>query len=57
MEVYTVAEIQKMLRISRTAAYALVNSGRFPVIRIGKSIRVSKVVFDNWMNSQAAISL
>ena len=57
MDVYTVAEIQKKLRISRTAAYALVNSGRFPVIRIGTSIRVSKMVFDNWMNSQAAISL
>ena len=57
MAVYTVSDIQRILRISRTAAYALVNSGLFPVIRIGKSIRVSKVVFDNWMNSQAAISL
>lgn len=51
MEVYTVDEIRKMLRISRTAAYALVNSDRFPVIRIGASIRVSKVIFDNWLKS------
>ena len=51
MEVYTVDEIRKMLRISRTAAYALVNSDSFPVIRIGTSIRVSKLIFNNWLNS------
>lgn len=51
MDVYTVADIREKLDISRTAAYALVNSGRFPVIRIGTTIRVSKVIFDNWLNS------
>lgn len=39
----------KKLGISRIVAYDLVNSDRFPDIRIGKSIRVSKVIFDIWL--------
>ena len=50
MIVYTVKDIQKILKISRTAAYALVEGKHFPVKRIGRSIRVSKEAFDKWMN-------
>lgn len=50
MTVYTVREIQRILKISKTAAYSLVDGTHFPVKRIGKSIRISKEVFDNWMN-------
>lgn len=32
--VYTVEEISKILNISRTAAYELVKSGEFKVVRI-----------------------
>ena len=49
--VYTVKDIQRILNISKTAAYALVGGSHFPVKHIGRSIRVSKVVFDNWLNS------
>ncbi len=45
---YTVKEIQEMLNISRSSAYFLVSDPPFPVLKIGKSIRVSKEVFDNW---------
>ncbi|WP_281885825.1 helix-turn-helix domain-containing protein [Paenibacillus sp. YYML68] len=50
--VLLVSDIQKMLGIGRRQAYELVNSGQFPVIRIGKSIRVAHDVFYKWMNSQ-----
>ena len=50
MIVYTVRDIQNILKISKTAAYALVDGTHFPVKRIGKSIRISKEAFDNWMN-------
>lgn len=33
--VYTVKDIQKILDISKTAAYALVDGSHFPVKRIG----------------------
>ena len=47
---YTVEEIAKILGIGRTAAYSLVHSGVFKMVRIGSSIRVSKVSFDDWLD-------
>ena len=49
---YTVEEIAKILGIGRTAAYSLVPSGVFKMVRIGSSIRVSKVSFDDWLDKQ-----
>ncbi len=49
-DVLQVADIQQILGIGRRQAYELVNSGQFHVIRIGKSIRVVRDVFFNWMN-------
>ena len=49
---YTVEEIAKILGIGRTAAYSLVHSGVFKAVRIGSSIRVSKVSFDDWLDKQ-----
>lgn len=48
-EVYTVKEIQAKLAISRNCAYNLMKNPPFPVIKLGSSIRVSKVVFDAWL--------
>ena len=44
--VYTVEEIAREARISRTAAYELVKKGLFPAIRVGSSIRIPKKPFD-----------
>ena len=50
--VYKVEEIARILAISSRAAYNLCNSTTdFKVIRIGKSIRVNKQSFDNWLAS------
>ena len=49
---YTVEEIAKILGIGRTAAYSLVHSGVFKMVRIGSSIRVSKASFDDWLDKQ-----
>ena len=52
MLVYTVKEIQTMLRISKSMAYALVKSGAFPVIKLGDTYRIPKEGFDKWVQSQ-----
>ena len=49
---YSVSEIMKMLEISRKKAYELSNSGCFKTVRIGRTIRVSKASFDNWLDQQ-----
>ena len=50
--VYTVEEIAREARISRTAAYELVKKGLFPVIRVGSSIRIPKKPFDAWLDGR-----
>ena len=50
--VYKVEEIAQLLAISSRAAYNLCKSTKdFKVIRIGKSVRVNKQSFDNWLAS------
>lgn len=50
--VYTVEEIQKNMKISRTKSYELVNSAVFPVIKIGKAIRIPAKPFHEWLEKE-----
>ena len=47
--VLEVKDIQDILGISRTTAYALVNQKGFPAFRSGNRIKVSKVALFDWM--------
>ena len=49
---YTVLEVAALLRISKSKAYELCNEGSFRIIRIGRSVRVSKASFDEWLDKQ-----
>lgn len=49
---YTVEEIQNILGISKSTAYALVKSSEFKSIHVGRHIRISKKSFDEWLDSQ-----
>jgi len=48
----TVKEMQNMLGISRTEAYALVNQDDFPSFRIGKKILISRTGLYQWIDRQ-----
>ena len=50
--VYTVKEIAEILGISKNAAYDLVKSNGFVIVRIGKTIRVPIESFDEWLNNR-----
>jgi len=47
---YSVPEIASMLQISRSKAYELCKENLFTVIKVGKSVRVSKKSFDSWLD-------
>lgn len=47
---YTIDEIATLMNISMKSAYALVKSGAFHYVRVGRAIRVSKESFDRWLN-------
>lgn len=51
-QAYTAKDVQAILGLSRTAAYKLISDAPFPVIRIGRIIRISKKVFDAWLTQQ-----
>ena len=48
---YTVNEIQDILGISLSGAYKLIGQKCFKVVRVGRSIRISKKSFDNWLDN------
>lgn len=47
---YSVEEVRVILQISRRKAYELCNSDCFKVIRVGRTMRISKASFDHWLD-------
>ena len=47
---YTVEEIQGILGISAPTAYTLVRRNLFRYVKVGRSIRISKKSFDEWLD-------
>lgn len=52
-EIITVPELAKILKISRSKAYSLANSLSFPIIKIGKNIRIRISDLEKWLNNSA----
>ena len=48
-----VADVQRLLGISKTSAYALVNSGDLPSVRIGRSFRVTRFALAKFLGLDA----
>ena len=48
----TVPEMAELLKVSRSKAYSLVKERNFPIIKIGKCLRVKKEELYNWLNNQ-----
>ena len=48
----TVPELANFLKVSRTKAYELVHTEGFPVIRLGRCMRISKEALINWLEAQ-----
>ncbi len=51
VKTYSVQDIAEILRISRSKAYELCLNPEFKVIRLGRTIRISKQSFDEWLNN------
>lgn len=49
---YTVEEIQHILGVSQPTAYSLVRKNLFRTVRVGRSIRISKKSFDEWLDKK-----
>jgi excisionase family DNA binding protein len=45
----TVEQVQEMLQVGRTFAYALINSGELPSYRVGRLRRVRQRDVEHWL--------
>ena len=55
--VYDLADIQRMLKIGRTASYNFIakvykEGNPFPVLRVGSMYRIPKEKFDMWLSGK-----
>ena len=48
---YTVSEVQQILRCSRTQIYKIVHASGFPKLLLGKKILVEKSALEKWLNN------
>ena len=54
-QTYTVQTIADILGISRRSAYAFASeTTEFKVVRVGRSLRISRTSFDAWLKGQSA---
>lgn len=49
-ELLTVSEMANLLKISRSKAYELIKDTTFPIIKIGKCVRIDKTQLFNWLH-------
>lgn len=57
MEFYTEQDIQKILKLGPRATHALFLNDDFPGKRIGKSYRIEKSAFEEWLNNTKEVGL
>lgn len=51
-KVYQIEDIMQILDIKRGLAYTLLNSGEFPVLRVGTRYRIPKEAFNEWLDKK-----
>ena len=54
--VYTMAEVQAMLGISKSNTYNFARLNMFPVVRLGRRYLAPREAFDAWLNSVGKLS-
>lgn len=55
-EMLTVEEVKQIMRIGTNAAYNLVHSKKFPVIKVGRTYRIPKASFFTWLTQSCAVN-
>lgn len=49
VKLLTVAEVAKIMRLSKMTVYRMVSSGTLPALKVGRSIRVPQSVVDDYL--------
>jgi excisionase family DNA binding protein len=49
--IYTIPEVARYLKMSKSKVYYLVQSGDLPHLKIGRNVRIRETDLKNWMES------
>ena len=49
VRILTVAEVAKVMRLSKMTVYRLVHSGELPAVRVGRSFRVPETAVNEYL--------
>ena len=55
-EMLTIKEVKEIMKIGTNAAYNLVHSKSFPVIKVGHSYRIPKESFYAWLTQSRTVN-
>lgn len=56
METLTIKEVKEIMKIGTNAAYNLIHSNAFPVIKVGNSYRIPKEPFYAWLSQSRIVN-
>ena len=56
-ELLTAQEVSPIIRMPKARVYQLIAEGILPHVRIGKSIRVPRAAFEDWLANQNTSAL
>ncbi len=51
-QIYTIPEVAKYLKLSRSKVYLLVTQKKIPYIRIGRNVRIRQSDLETWLNQK-----
>jgi excisionase family DNA binding protein len=51
-EIYTIPEVAKYLKLSKSKVYDLVKRERITFIKIGRNVRIKESDLDDWLEKQ-----
>jgi len=51
--IYTIPEVARFLKVSRSKVYGLVQQGLIPYVRIGKNVRITGRDLQAWLDKNS----
>lgn len=50
-----IREVQKLTGYSRAHVYKMINQGRLPVVRLGKTVRIPRQGLERWLEREIQV--
>ena len=55
-EIFTIPEVARYLKLSKSKVYALVQTGEIPHLKIGRNVRIRETELKQWIEKYLSLS-